>query len=105
MPRRLNPSTVEEGEIFLDGGGAPAAADAAAAEEVPTSEVLLARAREYFDLNAQIKDLGAQVSVLRKSLKGVEKALLNGMLLNNMEEVDVDGLKIYRARKLLTKED
>lgn len=66
----------------------------------PSEEVLRARAREWLDYTQQIKELGAQVAVLRKNLKSVEKALINGMILLDREELDIDGAKITRTKKL-----
>jgi hypothetical protein len=62
--------------------------------------VLRARAREWLDYTQQIKELGAQVAVLRKNLKSVEKALINGMIQLEREEVEIDGAKITRTKKL-----
>ncbi len=71
----------------------------------PSQEVLRARAREFLDLSQQIKELGAQVAVLRKSLKSVEKSLYNGMQLTNLEDVEIDGVKILRTKKLQISEE
>lgn len=66
----------------------------------PSEEVLRARGREWLDYTQQIKELGAQVAVLRKNLKSVEKALLNGMILLDREQLEIDGVKIARTKKL-----
>ena len=66
----------------------------------PSDDVLRARAREWLDYTQQIKELGAQVAVLRKNLKSVEKALINGMIQLEREEVEIDGAKITRTKKL-----
>ncbi len=71
----------------------------------PSSDVLNCRAQEYFNVTQQIKDLGAQVTVLRKKLKDVEKSLLSGMVLNNLEEIEINGVKISRTRRLIMKDD
>lgn len=63
-------------------------------------DVLRLKAREWLDLTAQIKELGAQTALLRKSLKEVEKSLYNGMALSHVEEVEIDGQKISRIKKL-----
>lgn len=71
----------------------------------PSSDVLNYRAQEYFNVTQQIKDLGAQTTVLRKKLKDVEKSLLSSMVLNNLEEIEFNGVKISRTRKLIMKDD
>ena len=105
MPRRLNPDvvmseTVADGQVQDANGNADVISEAA-----PSFDLLRERGREYLDLNQQIKDLGAQTAVLRKSLKNIEKALFNGMLLSGLEELEIEGVKISRIRKLQTKEE
>ena len=118
MPRRSNPlaaaaaapsvsNTVDsDGDADIDvdvsssigGGGSSSGAEG-------SEEVLRARAREFLDLNRQIKEAGAQVAVLRKNLKAVEKSLMNCMLLNGKEELELDGAKIVRTKKLELKDE
>jgi hypothetical protein len=101
MPRRAAASNNSEG----DEDESTFTESAAAGVDSPSPEMLNVRAREYLELTQQLKEVGAQAGVLRKSLKGVEKSLLNGMLVSGMEELDVDGVKILRTRKLQMKDD
>lgn len=79
----------EEGEI-----------DVHELHSVPTSEVLMERAREFINLNRDINELNSQLKLVRKSVKSAEQSLLNGMLLTKTEEVEVDGVKIFRTKNL-----
>jgi hypothetical protein len=104
MPRRSNAARAPDLDVDIDDDGVDSTmtADSSVVSggPPPSQEVLRARAREFLDLNQQIKELGAQVAVLRKSLKSVEKSLYNGMQLTNLEELELDGLKILRTKKL-----
>lgn len=115
MPRRSNPlaaaaapssvaahDTDEDGDVDIDVDVSSAVAGGGNEGSV---EVLRARAREFLDLNRQIKEAGAQVAVLRKNLKAVEKSLMNCMLLNGKEELELDGAKIVRTKKLELKDE
>lgn len=96
MPRRAAPRVedsqsggeVNESELMSEAG------------TVVSLDVLRLKAREWLDLTAQIKELGAQTALLRKSLKEVEKSLYSGMALSHVEEVEIDGQKISRIKKL-----
>lgn len=115
MPRRANPlaaaaapvarapeSDDDNGDIDVDVSSAVGiAVDGVGASD----DVLKARAREFLDLNRQIKEAGAQVAVLRKNLKAVEKSLMNCMLLSGKEELELDGAKIVRTKKLELKDE
>lgn len=68
--------------------------------ELPTSEVLLERAREFIQLNREINELNAQLKVIRKSLKGVEQSLINGMVLTKTEQLECEGVTIVRSKAL-----
>lgn len=85
-----------DGNDYASASGAGAAPTGAA----PTDDVLRARAREWLDYTQQIKELGAQVAVLRKNLKSVEKSLFGGMLQLDKEVIELDGAKITRSKKL-----
>jgi len=61
---------------------------------------LTAQCSKYVQTHRSIKDLAAQVGVLRKTLKEQEKNLLAVMQNVKLEEVVVDGSKITRSRKL-----
>lgn len=120
MPRRSNPlaaaaapparateSDGDDGDIDIDvssaiNGGAESSVSLGGGGG---DEVLRARAREFLDLNRQIKEAGAQVAVLRKNLKAVEKSLMNCMLLSGKEELELDGAKIVRTKKLELKDE
>ena len=65
-----------------------------------TDEVLAERCAEYVELNRQIKELGARITLLRKNQKGLEKNLLAIMQTIKLEEIVVDGVKISRIKKL-----
>jgi hypothetical protein len=52
------------------------------------------------ELNRQIKELGARITLLRKNQKGLEKNLLAIMQTIKLEEIVVDGVKISRIKKL-----
>ena len=67
---------------------------------VPTSEVLMERAREFIHLNRDINELNSQLKLIRKSVKAAEQSLFNGMLLTKTEQVEVDGVTIYRTKNL-----
>jgi hypothetical protein len=67
---------------------------------VPTSEVLLERAREFINLNRDINELNSQLKLVRKSVKAAEQSLFNGMLLTKTEDLEVDGVKIFRTKNL-----
>jgi hypothetical protein len=108
MPRRANSAAAAaaaqvDSDNDNDGGDTEMTGSSfsgAPSGPAPSEEVLRARAREWLDYTQQIKELGAQVAVLRKNLKGVEKALLNGMILLDREELEVDGVKLGRTKKL-----
>lgn len=103
MPRRSNAAASVASHVDSDnddGGDTEMISSAAPSGPPPSDEVLRARAREWLDYSQQIKELGAQVAVLRKNLKSVEKALINGMILLDREELEVDGAKISRTKKL-----
>lgn len=68
--------------------------------ELPTSEVLLERAREFIQLNREINELNAQLKVIRKSVKGVEQSLINGMVLTKTEQLECEGVTIVRSKAL-----
>jgi predicted nucleic acid-binding Zn ribbon protein len=75
--------------------------DEVVAGAVPeTDEVLAERCAEYVELNRQIKELGARITLLRKNQKGLEKNLLAIMQTIKLEEIVVDGVKISRIKKL-----
>ncbi len=122
MPRRSNPlaaaaapparaveSDGDDGDIDIDVSSAIGVSSGGAESSVSLGgggdEVLRARAREFLDLNRQIKEAGAQVAVLRKNLKAVEKSLMNCMLLSGKEELELDGAKIVRTKKLELKDE
>ena len=67
---------------------------------IPTSEVLVERAREFIHLNRDINELNSQLKLIRKSVKTAEQSLLNGMLLTKTEQLEVDGVTIYRTKNL-----
>lgn len=67
---------------------------------VPTSEVLVERAREFIHLNRDINELNSQLKLIRKSVKAAEQSLFNGMLLTKTEQLEVDGVTIYRTKNL-----
>lgn len=96
MPRRA--AARVEAEDSNSGGIADS--DISEAGSTVSLDVLRLKAREWLDLTAQIKELGAQTALLRKSLKDVEKSLYNGMALSHVEEVEIDGQKISRIKKL-----
>lgn len=106
MPRRANSAAAAAAAAHHDSDNDDAmdsdvgASSVAPSGPPPTDDVLRARAREYLDYTQQIKELGAQVAVLRKNLKGVEKALINGMIQLDREELEIDGAKIIRTKKL-----
>lgn len=120
MPRRANPlaaasaaparaveSDDDHGDIDVDTSVTSALTSIVGGgdEGGSSDEVLRARAREFLDLNRQIKEAGAQVAVLRKNLKAVEKSLMNCMLLSGKEELELDGAKIVRTKKLELKDE
>ena len=96
MPRRPAPR-VEDSQ---SGGEVNDSELMSEAGTVVSLDVLRLKAREWLDLTAQIKELGAQTALLRKSLKEVEKSLYSGMALSHVEEVEIDGQKISRIKKL-----
>jgi hypothetical protein len=67
---------------------------------VPTSEVLVERAREFIHLNRDINELNSQLKLIRKSVKAAEQSLFNGMMLTKTEQLKVDGVTIYRTKNL-----
>lgn len=67
---------------------------------VPTSEVLIERAREFINLNRDINELNSQLKLIRKTVKAAEQSLFNGMLLSKTEQLEVDGVTIYRTKSL-----
>jgi hypothetical protein len=69
-------------------------------QEGPTYEVLQERASELFVIKRDLAEVTGQAAVLRKRLKGAEKALVNGMLMNNLEELEFEGRHISRTRGL-----
>lgn len=75
---------------------APAAAAAAPLD----NEVLAERCAAYVELSRKIKDLAAQITALRKTLKTQEKDLLLIMQTVKLEEINVDGVKITRIKRL-----
>ena len=102
MPRRQAVAQVhaedEEGEIQEDG-------EMAVDSERPTQEGLRLRAQEYLDMTEQIKDLSGQTNLLRKALKATEKNLFSAMVLLNVEDLEINGTKISRVKKLQTSEN
>ena len=99
MPRRkqLEVSREDPDGMMDDEGGE---IDVSDLHSIPTSEVLVERAREFINLNRDINELNSQLKLVRKSVKSAEQSLLNGMLLTKTEEVEVDGVKIFRTKSL-----
>ncbi|MCH9717069.1 MAG: hypothetical protein K0U52_08300 [Gammaproteobacteria bacterium] len=64
------------------------------------SDVIAQRSEEYLHLKAELAAVSNQVSALRKSFKASEKALVNAMVVNGMEELEVCGVRISRKREL-----
>ena len=100
MPRRAHAAARIEAEDSHSGGPDDSEMVGSEAGSAVSLDVLRLKAREWLDLTAQIKELGAQTALLRKSLKEVEKSLYNGMALSHVEEVEIDGQKISRIKKL-----
>jgi len=65
-----------------------------------TQEVLVERAEEYLQIKRELADLNSQSTLLRKGLKAAEKALVNGMLVIGLEELEVGGVRLARQRGL-----
>ena len=65
-----------------------------------SADALLARAREFIQLNRELNEVNTQVKALRKSLKSVEQSLLAGMLNTKTEQIECDGVTIVRTKKL-----
>jgi hypothetical protein len=81
-------STIDVSQLGDDAGGSV------------TADVLLERARQFIQLNAEIHELSAQTKAVRKSLKAVEEALLQGMVVSKTERLECDGQTIHRSKKL-----
>lgn len=97
MPRRKNLEVTRESDDFDHDGHMDTSMEDTT---VPTSEVLLERAREFIQLNRDINELNSQLKVIRKTAKSVEQSLLHGMILSKTEEVECDGVSICRTKNL-----
>ena len=100
----LDGSSEDSNAGGVDAGRA-AAAPAAPAAPAPAAdpldnEVLAERCGAYVELNRKIKELASQMTALRKTLKTQEKDLLLIMQTIKLEEIDVDGVKITRIKRL-----
>lgn len=95
-------SSDDSGAAEAEGGDASGSGSAAAA---PDNEVLADRCAAYVDLNRQIKDLASKITALRKTLKTQEKDLLEIMQNIKLEEINVDGVKITRIKRLHINDD
>ena len=73
---------------------------AAATTTTTDNEVLTQKCAEYVELNRQIREASNRVTLMRKTLKGLEKNLSTIMETINLEEIIVDGVKITRVKKL-----
>ncbi len=70
-------------------------------ESVPeVSDVLGQETEDYLQLKADLSAASNQVSGLRKSFKAAEKALVNAMMVNGIEEINRGGVRITRKREL-----
>lgn len=98
-------SSDDSGAAEAEGGDASGSGSAAAAAAAPDNEVLADRCAAYVDLNRQIKDLASKITALRKTLKTQEKDLLEIMQNIKLEEIDVDGVKITRIKRLHINDD
>jgi hypothetical protein len=99
MPRRRAIEVTRESDADME-DGVEEQLDASFGGEMPTSEVLLERAREFIQLNREITEINAQLKLVRKSLKGIEQSLINGMVLTKTEQVECEGVVISRSKTL-----
>ncbi len=67
-------------------------------------ESMIERANEFLTLKKELLEINEQTSALRKSVKAAEKSLVAEMAFNKIEELEVDGVKLTRARGLKTGE-
>ena len=72
--------------------------------ETAPRELMVEHAQEYLALKKELTDVNEQTAALRKSVKAAEKSLVAEMALNKIEEFEVDGVKLTRARGLKTGE-
>ena len=72
--------------------------------ETAPRELMVEHAQEYLALKKELTDVHEQTAALRKSVKAAEKSLVAEMALNKIEEFEVDGVKLTRARGLKTGE-
>lgn len=100
MPRRKRPFDVSLDAVAADGSGDEIVVDGSEWTGGDSADALLARAREFIQINRELNEVNTQVKALRKSLKSVEQTLLSGMLATKTEQVECDGITIVRTKKL-----
>jgi len=68
-------------------------------QQVPR-ELLVEHAQDYLALKKELSEVNAQTTNLRKAVKASEKSLVAEMATNKIEELEVDGVRLTRARGL-----
>lgn len=95
-----NDSSSDSGDDDVDGEGDEENGNGRKRVALQHDEAFVSKCAEYVELNAEIKETGARVTVMRKNLKTLEKALLEIMHATKLEDIVVDGVKISRIKKL-----
>lgn len=69
----------------------------------PVSHALMVEhAQEYLNLKKELDEVNSQTTALRKGVKTAEKALVAEMAANKIEELEIEGMRLTRARGLKT---